>query len=136
MTQFGKYRGVDADGVAQTDADHFGNCPVCGAFVDMRDLAQVLDHVHGVEIEISEAPCSEEEPLCTSRLTRSIFAVSTAPMQKRNSTKWTPQDDERLLALRAAGKSNVFIAAALRRSKSAITSRLSILKLMMKEGDR
>jgi hypothetical protein len=30
--------GNDADGVAQTEADHFGNCPVCGALVDMRDL--------------------------------------------------------------------------------------------------
>jgi len=57
-------------------------------------------------------------------------------MPKRKSTKWTPQDDELLLALRAAGKSNVLIAAALRRTKSAITSRLSILKLMMKDGVR
>jgi hypothetical protein len=65
-----------------------------------------------------------------------ISAVSSAPMPKRKSTKWTPQDDELLLALRAAGKSNVLIAAALRRTKSAITSRLSILKLMMKDGVR
>jgi hypothetical protein len=46
-----RYTGVDADGVVRTEADHFSNCPVCGAFVDMRDLAQVLDHVHGVKIE-------------------------------------------------------------------------------------
>jgi hypothetical protein len=26
---------------------HFGNCPVCGALVDMRDLAQVFAHMHG-----------------------------------------------------------------------------------------
>ena len=36
--------GVDPDGVARTEADHFGNCPVCGAFLDMRDLGQMLDH--------------------------------------------------------------------------------------------
>ncbi len=29
--------GIDADGVAETEADHFGNCPVCGAYLDMRD---------------------------------------------------------------------------------------------------
>jgi hypothetical protein len=36
------YRGFDPDGVADTEADHFGNCPVCGALVDMRDLGQIL----------------------------------------------------------------------------------------------
>jgi hypothetical protein len=46
--------GVDADGVAQAELDHFGNCPVCGALVDMRDLSQVLAHVHDTEIEIGE----------------------------------------------------------------------------------
>jgi len=28
--------GVDPDGLTRTEADHFGNCPVCGAFLDMR----------------------------------------------------------------------------------------------------
>jgi hypothetical protein len=28
--------------VAQTEAAHFGKCPVCGALVDMQDLAQVM----------------------------------------------------------------------------------------------
>ena len=35
-------RGFDPDGVAETEADHFGNCPVCGALVDMRDLGRIL----------------------------------------------------------------------------------------------
>jgi hypothetical protein len=56
MTKVPKYRGTDADGVAETEADHFGNCPVCGALVDMRDLGQVLVHVHDAEIEIIEGP--------------------------------------------------------------------------------
>ena len=42
--------GRDPDGIAQTEADHYGNCPVCGAFVDMRDLDQVLAHTHGEDI--------------------------------------------------------------------------------------
>jgi hypothetical protein len=59
--------GVDADGVAKTEADHFGNCPVCGALVDMRDLGQVLAHVHDAKIEISEGaePPSLSEPETT-----------------------------------------------------------------------
>jgi hypothetical protein len=32
--------GFDPDDVAETEADHFGNCPVCGAYLDMRDLGQ------------------------------------------------------------------------------------------------
>src|SRR4051794_18978513 len=39
--------GRDADGEARTELDHFGNCPRCGALVDMRDLRQVIEHVHG-----------------------------------------------------------------------------------------
>jgi hypothetical protein len=45
--------GRDADGVAHKELDHLGNCPVCVALVDMRDLAQVLEHVHGQRIDIS-----------------------------------------------------------------------------------
>jgi hypothetical protein len=47
-------RGVDVDGIAATEADHFMKCPSCGEWFDMRDLAQVLEHVHDQEIEISE----------------------------------------------------------------------------------
>jgi hypothetical protein len=43
--------GRDADGVAQEELDHFGNCPVCGSLVDMRDLGQLLEHVHGQSID-------------------------------------------------------------------------------------
>src|ERR1700682_1425107 len=31
--------------------DHFGNCPVCGTYLDMRGIDQVLVHVHDAEIE-------------------------------------------------------------------------------------
>lgn len=38
----------------RTDADHFMICPDCKQRFDMRDLAQVAEHVHegGFEIEI------------------------------------------------------------------------------------
>jgi hypothetical protein len=28
-------------------SEHYGNCPICGALVDMRDLPQVFAHMHG-----------------------------------------------------------------------------------------
>jgi hypothetical protein len=58
MAQARKYHDIDPDGVAEnkTEADHFGNCPVCGAYIDMRDLDQVLAHAHDAEIEIGEGP--------------------------------------------------------------------------------
>jgi len=46
--------GVDPGMITETEADHFGNCPVCGAFLDMRDPGQALAHIHDAEIEICE----------------------------------------------------------------------------------
>src|SRR5258705_13669868 len=46
--------GIDADGVVETEADHFMKCPGCGQWFDMRDLGEVLANVHdadGIEIE-------------------------------------------------------------------------------------
>ncbi len=48
--------GIDIDGVAQTEANHFMKCPACGQRFDMRDLGQMLAHVHDAEIEIGEGP--------------------------------------------------------------------------------
>jgi hypothetical protein len=61
MARIPRYTGVDADGVAETEADHFMECPGCGEWFDMRDLDQMLPHVHDAEIEISEGP---EPPAC------------------------------------------------------------------------
>jgi hypothetical protein len=56
MTETRNYRGFDPDGVAEAEADHFMKCPGCGEWFDMRDLDQLLAHVHDAEIEISEDP--------------------------------------------------------------------------------
>jgi hypothetical protein len=66
---------IDADGVAQTEADHFGNCPVYGALIDMRDLGQMLAHVHDAEIEINAGP---EPPSARSRPTASRNKTASA----------------------------------------------------------
>jgi hypothetical protein len=46
--------GIDVDGIAETEADHFGNRRGYGEWFDMRDLGQPLAHVHDAEIEIGE----------------------------------------------------------------------------------
>jgi hypothetical protein len=50
--------GRDADGLAQTEADHYEKCPGCRKWFDLRDLKQVLEHLHDGwdEIEINEEP--------------------------------------------------------------------------------
>jgi hypothetical protein len=49
-------------------------------------------------------------------------------MALKSNTKWTEEDDRRLLQLRSAGKSTRSIGLALRRSSSAIEGRLGVLK--------
>jgi CRISPR/Cas system type I-B associated protein Csh2 (Cas7 group RAMP superfamily) len=49
--------GVDADGIAQTEADHHMKYPECGKWIDMRDLGQVLEYVHDGEVELIAADC-------------------------------------------------------------------------------
>jgi hypothetical protein len=51
-----RYTGFGPDGVAETEADHFMKCPGCGEWFDMRDLGQLLAHIHDQEIEIGEGP--------------------------------------------------------------------------------
>jgi len=36
MTEAGEYRGIDPDGVLETEADHFMKCPGCGQWFGMR----------------------------------------------------------------------------------------------------
>jgi hypothetical protein len=51
------------DGVAQSEADHFDKCPVCSQWFDMRDLAQVAEHIHdGSKIEVLEGPAPPCDP--------------------------------------------------------------------------
>lgn len=42
------------------DLDHFMQCPICGGTIDCRDLGQVMDHLHGQDVEMldSAAPGS------------------------------------------------------------------------------
>jgi hypothetical protein len=45
--QLPRYTGVDMDDPNRPEIDHFGNCPVWGELIDMRDLVQVIAHMHG-----------------------------------------------------------------------------------------
>lgn len=54
--------GIDADNLAQTEADHFMKCPGCGQWFDMRDLGQALSHMHDcTDIEIGEGPAASRQ---------------------------------------------------------------------------
>jgi hypothetical protein len=55
MTKARNYRGFDPDGVAESEADHFGNCPICGALLDMRDLGLMLAYVPRRRVESAKA---------------------------------------------------------------------------------
>jgi len=48
-------------------------------------------------------------------------------LPRKSYTKWSQEDEQRLLALRAAGKSVIFIGLALRRS-NAIEGRIGVLR--------
>jgi hypothetical protein len=45
--QLPRYTGADMDDPDRPEIDHFENCPVCGELIDMRDLVQVIAHMHG-----------------------------------------------------------------------------------------
>ena len=40
----GKYIGERVGGDPADEAERFMQCPACGGYFDMRDLAQVFDH--------------------------------------------------------------------------------------------
>ena len=46
-----RHTGHDVDDPNRPGFEHFGNCPFCGASVDMRDLGQVMVHAHGQEVQ-------------------------------------------------------------------------------------
>jgi hypothetical protein len=52
-------------------------------------------------------------------------------MLRKAKWEWTPEDDRRLLEMRAAGRSAISIAVVLRRTPRAIEGRLSVLRKQM-----
>jgi hypothetical protein len=62
--------GIDADGTAKTEADHFMKCPGYCQWFDKRDLSQVAEHAHdGSEIEVSEVAGGEGESNLVNKIT-------------------------------------------------------------------
>jgi hypothetical protein len=52
-----RHTGRDVDNAAPTKAEHHMKCPGCGRWFDIRDLGQVLEHVHDAsEVEFIEGP--------------------------------------------------------------------------------
>ena len=55
--------------------------------------------------------------------------ATKSPMLSKKNRPWTAEDDQKLLALAAAGRSSLLLAAAMKRSKAAVLNRLSALRL-------
>lgn len=54
--------------------------------------------------------------------------MAKVELDRKQSTKWTDDDDRSVLDLKTAGKSNRAIADALGRSASAVEQRIYILR--------
>jgi hypothetical protein len=57
-------------------------------------------------------------------------------MARKSNDRWTDEDDQRLLAMRAVRKSNVVIAAALRRTEASVVGRIYVLKKRAAAGGK
>jgi hypothetical protein len=57
--------GIDADGIAETESDHFIEVPglLAVGSVDMRELAQVVEHIHDGEIGRANPSTLGERPM-------------------------------------------------------------------------
>jgi hypothetical protein len=55
-------------------------------------------------------------------------AIAERVVGRNSNDRWTDEDDKRLLELQRAGKSNFWIAAALRRSRKSVVGRTHILR--------
>jgi hypothetical protein len=82
----------------------------------MRDLGELLEHDHGQRIDIVIGDEPSEIPTAIVAIVRKI------------SRPWTEDEDKRLLTMSAQKRSPLSIALSLKRTKAAITSRLSILR--------
>lgn len=70
----GEIIGQRVGGELKSEAEHYIKCPTCGTYVDMRDLAQVLEH---------DGPLPH--PACASNLTFSK-GVREHPIRAKRST--------------------------------------------------
>jgi hypothetical protein len=43
-----RYNSADSENPERPEIEHFGNCSICGALVDVRALAQVMARMHVV----------------------------------------------------------------------------------------
>lgn len=56
-----RIRGQPADGAPADRQSHFTVCPGCGARIDMRDLDEVVRHIHGEEVPFTWRGKKQEE---------------------------------------------------------------------------
>jgi hypothetical protein len=59
---------------------------------------------------------------------RSARTDESNAMAKNSNERWTPEEDKRLLQMRADGKSYVFIATTLHRTLSSVEARIFVVR--------
>jgi hypothetical protein len=74
----------DVNGIAGTEADHHMQCPACGQWFDMRDLAQVMAHIHDQEIEERQGRPATDLQWCSAhgealRATPNVSGIISSP---------------------------------------------------------
>ena len=57
-----------------------------------------------------------------------LWVDGSIAMARNSNERWTPEQDRQLLKLRADGKPNILIAAALRRSLSSVQGRIYVIR--------
>jgi hypothetical protein len=70
----------------------------------------------------------------TDKASLSSCVDESTDMARNSNERWTPAEDKRLLKLRADGKSNLLIAAALRRSLGSVQGRIYLLRKRAADG--
>jgi len=77
----------------------------------------------------NERVFEKDADVCTSGRSGALPPIHAgATLPRKSNTKWSDEDDQRLLDLRAAGKSVISIGLALRRSTDAIEGRIGVLR--------
>jgi hypothetical protein len=71
----GEIIGKRVGGEPADEAEHSSKCPTCGSYVDMRDLAQVLEHEEPLPHPAQDRPLQAQLGTVLAALVRQVCAT-------------------------------------------------------------
>lgn len=103
--------------------------------MEISEVVQVLEELASGNVPDNGKPLADNDPACQPRAIRALFValelLREQSKRPRNSGKsWAVEDEARLAAGHAAGKSASELGKELRRSGKAVTARLLRLGLI------